>query len=443
MKPLLFIHLAALFFARCVVGEVKYDTDALDRLSDCPKTCISEVIAASNCSALDDTCLCTDETILPAAGACVIESCSVKQTLSTQNATQFYCLQPVRNKTPIFINVTIVFGTLTGIFILFRFGTKLFVLDHDFGMDDLFVLIAFLFGIPSTVMNIHGTAGNGEGQDIWNLEFDKIYKFGFWFYILEVFYFAQVSLLKMAFLFFYLRIFSGPAQKVLWGTIIFNTLYGVVFVFVASFQCTPVSFFWNGWDGEHAGKCLNTTAIGWANASVSVALDLWMLAVPLWCVRSLNMHWKKKLGVAFMFFVGTFVTVVSIIRLQFIINLGSSHNATYDQLEISVWSTVEINVGIMCTCMPSIRLLLVRFFPALKSTIRDTRKSSNYRDNSRPRSKIPSRDASKVFPENGIELKRTFKVQYTEGDEARLVGAQQMGSRGYTGSRTSVSEGSL
>ncbi|KAH7116301.1 hypothetical protein EDB81DRAFT_848330 [Dactylonectria macrodidyma] len=385
------------------------------------KTCIGETILASNCTAMDDTCLCTDESILPVASVCIIQSCSVKQALSTQNATKAYCRQPIRNKTPIFVNVTIIFGTLTGVFILFRFGTKFFILDRDFGMDDLFVLLAFLCGVPSTAMNIHGTAGHGEGQDIWMLEFDQIYKFGFWFYVLEVFYFAQVSLLKMAFLFFYLRIFSGPAQKVLWGTIIFNALYGIAFVFLAAFQCTPVSFFWNGWDGEHPGKCLNITTIGWANASVSVALDLWMLAIPLWCVRSLNMHWKKKLGVAVMFVVGAFVTVVSIIRLQYIINLGSPHNATYDQLDISVWSTIEINVGIMCTCMPAIRMMLVRFFPVLRSTIQNTKKLSNYKENSGPRIKLPSHDDSRTVPENEIELKRTFGVQYVEGDEARLV----------------------
>ncbi|KAF7554798.1 hypothetical protein G7Z17_g2671 [Cylindrodendrum hubeiense] len=350
---------------------------------------------------------------------------------TTQNATAAYCLHPVRNRTATFVNVTIIFGTLTGVFVIGRFGIKFFILDRDFGLDDLFVLLAFLCGLPSTVMNIYGTAGHGEGQDIWTLEFQQIYDFSYWFYVLEVVYFAQVSILKMAFLFFYLRIFSGPAQKVLWGTIIFNALYGVAFVFLAAFQCTPVSFFWNGWDGEHPGKCLNTAAIGWANASVSVALDIWMLGIPLWCVRNLNMNWKKKLGVAFI------VTVVSIIRLQYIISLGSSHNATYDQLDISVWSTIEINVGIMCTCLPAIRIMLVRFFPVLRSTIRDTRKSSNYKDNSRPRTKLSSRDDSKAIPENGIELKRTFRVQYTEGDEARLVSPRDMGSRGFTGSRTS------
>ena len=102
-------------------------------------------------------------------------------------------------------------------------------------------------------MNVHGTAGHGEGKDIWTLEFDDITKFGLFFYILEVFYFAQVALLKMSLLFFYLRIFLGPAQKWLWGTVIFNAVYGIFFVFLAAFQCRPISYFWTKWDGEQKG----------------------------------------------------------------------------------------------------------------------------------------------------------------------------------------------
>jgi hypothetical protein len=50
---------------------------------------------------------------------------------------------------------------------------------------------------------------------------------------------------------------------------------------------------------------MNSMAIGWANASISVAMDIWMLAIPMWYLRRLKMHWKKKIGVAAMFIVGT------------------------------------------------------------------------------------------------------------------------------------------
>lgn len=144
---------------------------------------------------------------------------------------------------------------LSGVVTAMRLASKFFITNSDFGLDDLFIVLVFLCGVPSSAMNVNGTAGHGEGRDIWTLKPDDITAFGFWFYVLELFYFCQVSLLKMSLLFFYLRIFpaQGP-QKLLWGTVGFNAIFGVFFVFLAAFQCTPVSYFWTSWDGEHEGK---------------------------------------------------------------------------------------------------------------------------------------------------------------------------------------------
>jgi hypothetical protein len=57
------------------------------------------------------------------------------------------------------------------------------------------------------------------------------------------------------------------------------------------------------------------------------------------------------------------VTVVSILRLQSLVHFVTSTNPTWDQYDVGKWSTIEINVGIMCACMPAIRVILVRLFP--------------------------------------------------------------------------------
>ncbi|KAF7561328.1 hypothetical protein G7046_g2815 [Stylonectria norvegica] len=408
-------------------------------LPRCAESCLSAAISNSDCNATDSVCICTSKTILGEAGACVAKTCSVKDSLTTQNATNTNCGAPVRNKSDDFINVSIVLGVVSGVFVLLRVLSKLFITKSDFGLDDLFIILTLCIGIPSTAMNIHGTAGHGEGRDIWTLEFDDITTFGLYFYILEVFYFAQVSFLKMSLLFFYLRIFPGSAQKLLWATVVLNAVFGVAFVLLAAFQCKPISFFWTKWDGEHEGACANVNAIGWANAAISIALDIWMLGVPLWNLRGLKLHWKKKIGVAAMFVVGTFVTVVSIVRLQFLVDLGSSTNPTYDQTNVSIWSTVEINIGIVCASMPSLRILLVRLFPILGGSSNDSSKYQHYGEQygrksriigsrNRARVELPSRDDSIHSPDHGgIELKRTFRVQYSDGDEARLVGQQRQG----------------
>lgn len=71
------------------------------------------------------------------------------------------------------------------------------------------------------------------------------------------------------------------------------------------FACQPITYNWMRWDGEHEGTCMDVDLIFWANASISIALDVWMMAVPLWKIRSLQLDWKKKVGTGIMFFLGT------------------------------------------------------------------------------------------------------------------------------------------
>lgn len=106
-------------------------------------------------------------------------------------------------------------------------------------------------------------------------------------------------------------------------------------------------------------------------AAVSIGLDLWMLAIPLSQLPGLKLHWKKKVSVGLMFFVGTFVTVVSILRLQSLMKYANSTNVTWDNTPVAIWSTIELNVGMCCTSLPTLRLLAVKIWPVLNgSTIR-------------------------------------------------------------------------
>jgi hypothetical protein len=123
---------------------------------------------------------------------------------------------------------------------------------------------------------------------------------------MEVLYFSQVATIKLSLLCFYLRIFPKKnIKRIILGTIGVDVLYGIIFVFLGIFQCSPVSFFWTKWDEAHQGKCFHNNAMAWANACISIILDFWMLALPISQIIGLQLHWKKKLGVAMMFTVGT------------------------------------------------------------------------------------------------------------------------------------------
>lgn len=196
-------------------------------------------------------------------------------------------------------------AAVTTAFVVQRFAYKIYA-KVGLHLDDLFILLTVLIGIPCTVINTHKLTENGIGRDVWTITPDQRTRFNVYIFIAETLYFAAVSLFKLAMLSFYLRVFSGKwTRRLVWVTIAVDFLLGVVYVMLSVFQCQPISYFWLRWDGEHTGKCLDRDAIVQSNAAVSLALDFWMLALPLWKLRSLKLDWKNKLGVGLMFFVGT------------------------------------------------------------------------------------------------------------------------------------------
>lgn len=234
-----------------------------------------------------------------------LRSSRTNTAVAVKNITQTACHAPIRDRSREHRVVNDVLGVISALFIIQRFAFKIF---NKMGLfwDDWFALATIVSGAPSTVMNAYGLGPNGIGRDVWTLTGDQITNFGHFFFFIEVLYFFQVTSLKLSLLFFYLRIFPDKTvQKLLWGSVGVVVVFGVTFIFIGIFQCTPISFFWTKWDGLGQGHCLDTNIIGWTNASISIALDLWMLAIPLSQLRGLRMNMKKKIGVAAMLCVGT------------------------------------------------------------------------------------------------------------------------------------------
>jgi hypothetical protein len=287
-------------------------------------TCLGTAIQNSPCAPINQTCLCTNVPLQSDVTGCVTKTCTIKEALSksrnplaaygtnsnflllaTQNLTTTSCEAPIRDKSKLYNDLSSVFGAITAGIVVLRFASK-FVTGSSFWLDDYCIGITLVAGIPNTVLNVHGLTSNGLGRDIWTVTFNQITDFGRIFYVVEILYFSEVVLLKLSLLFFYLRVFPGTRlRQLLWGTVIFDIFYGIVFVFAGIFQCWPVAYYWKKWDGEHSGRCIDGNALAWANAAVSIALDLWMIGLPMSQVVKLKLHWKKKVGVGLMFVVGT------------------------------------------------------------------------------------------------------------------------------------------
>lgn len=84
------------------------------------------------------------------------------------------------------------------------------------------------------------------------------------------------------------------------------------------------------------------------------------------------------------------VTIVSVLRLQSLIYFGNSTNPTWYLWPVAYWSTIEVNVGMMCTCLPAMRLILLRLFPQYLGS-GTTKQSASYGGYVRSQSRVPTK----------------------------------------------------
>ncbi|KAH6954594.1 hypothetical protein DER45DRAFT_646342 [Fusarium avenaceum] len=345
-------------------------TQLLTQLPECAGSCLLDLVSNSTCG-IDVECLCADPKLKTDVASCVQSNCLPREALSTLNVTSIACDFPIRDKHMDFEILAIVMGSMTVIVVALRFFSKLHY-ERRFRLDDYLVVFCFVLNVANTVLCIYGLSGNGLGRDTWKVSPDTVTDFLMFLYIGQTIYASDIFVTKICVLLFYLRIFPVVSvQRVIWGTIGLCTLCMIVFDILAIAQCRPISFFWISWDQLHKGegKCIGVNALGWAIAAASIILDVWMLAIPLSQLVQLQMKWKRKVAVGLMFTVGTFVTIVSILRLRYLVAFGKSSNPLWDSFNTVYWSDIEINVAIWCVCMPDLRMVIRKLFPKLRSSI--------------------------------------------------------------------------
>ncbi|KAH7109382.1 CFEM domain-containing protein [Dactylonectria estremocensis] len=432
LSPLLLLALMAL---SSLTKASPHSPDSLG-LPSCSTRCIGGLLDEVFCDTAIQTCVCMSEQFQKDLTYCVMANCQIPEALLALNISHTACGSTVRDRSQTFIITTGILLALASIFVIMRFSYKHFA-RMEFRWDDWVVLATMVSATTVGILSIHDMGSDGLGRDVWTRTPENISSFAFHFYLLSIFYFLSTALIKEALVLFYIYIFPAQrTQRLLRVTAAFIAAHGLVFTLISIFQCRPIQYVWSQWAGASGGSCISINPVSWSSSVLSVVLDLWILAIPSWELRHLQLHWKKKVGVGVMFCAGTLVTVISILRFQSIVTFAKSPNITWDYFDISLWSMAEILVGVICTCLPVFRLLVVRLFPALSGSSHHSSRGCQhqYQSNGRftnvlDRSHGTSIVASTRLPAGnststsgqGILLQKTFEVQYGDGDEISLV----------------------
>lgn len=73
--------------------------------------------------------------------------------------------------------------------------------------------------------------------------------------------------------------------------------WALAFTSVMAAQCSPPTYFWEAFEKDYPGHCVQVQAVYQGLAYSDLILDAWVLALPIPMVASLKLPWKSKIKV--------------------------------------------------------------------------------------------------------------------------------------------------
>lgn len=187
--------------------------------------------------------------------------------------------------------------------------------------------------------------------------------------------------LKTSILVFYLRL-SKNTQQVLriasWIVLAIVNVAGAVLTFMNIFQCGPVKAAFSLYEGRT--RCIPLLTEFVCSAPINIVTDLAILALPIPVLTGMRLPKRQKYILVFTFSLGIFVTIVDVVRIYYLQQaistvstapssdpsaiFGDSPEFAWNASLSLMWSAVEVNVGMICACIPTLKPLIVKILPA-------------------------------------------------------------------------------
>ncbi|TEA20576.1 hypothetical protein C8034_v001766 [Colletotrichum sidae] len=331
---------------------------AAQSLADAPRCgtiCFAQVLSQPEYSNQNQAQLCVDEGFTNLVGGCATQACTVVESLSFLNITRSLCDVPISDHRDEARVTSLTMFAFATVFFACRVAVKVLRFS-PWGLDDVLMMVAYVF-LVSFVVLVQYMIPQGLGLDIWVLNENQITAFLRLLLTVQTHYIFVLAIIKASILCFFLRIFPDHKFRVVvWFTLAYDLLVGFIFIVCSFVQRQPTWLIWEGWrDKEPRGVVLDLNEMGLVHGGMNIALDVWMLVLPLTQLYKLNLKLKKKLGIMAMFGVGIFLTIVSIVRVRSLIYFATSSNATADARGTIIWSCIELCTGVIVSCMPNAR----------------------------------------------------------------------------------------
>ncbi|KAI5779910.1 hypothetical protein DFH27DRAFT_520180 [Peziza echinospora] len=223
------------------------------------------------------------------------------------------------------------------------------------GWDDWMIVLATVFAIAS----VHYGAGS-HYPAIKPEDFPIGLKLNL---ITQLLNLAAILFVKISICFFIARLAPKPIyRKICYGTAIFMTFYTIFCEFTIALQCIPMEKIWNRVSVQ--GTCMKIPMLlgfSYTYSAVNILTDFFLVFLPVPMIWNIQIAKRQKFALILILALGSFAAACSLVKLKYTVNYGKTGDFLWDSTQLTVWSVGEINVGIVCACMPALKPLVKRF----------------------------------------------------------------------------------
>ena len=103
--------------------------------------------------------------------------------------------------------------------------------------------------------------------------------------------------------------------------------------------------------------------IRFSNAGMNILTDILVATLPLPFFNQLHLPKRQRIALMIIFALGGFTCIISILRLQSLLVFLQTTDFSYHNPLVAIWSSLEVNIGIICSCLPTLKAMVARWFP--------------------------------------------------------------------------------
>ncbi|KAJ5443477.1 uncharacterized protein N7458_007349 [Penicillium daleae] len=219
--------------------------------------------------------------------------------------------------------------------------------------------------IPMLVLLAASLAGGhyGEGKHVWVVTIGAMVKMKKILFAYLFIYLFELFLIKISILAFYRRILGMNWS--IWICLFLTIGWTVGSMIALLVSSDPVAYFWTStYDPKSGYYRYKFYGYYIGNAASNVVVAVLILLIPVPVIWRLKVRMKQKVMITNLFLIGVFVCIASIVRLHYLAYLNGNLDITWVMSNISIWSTVEPCLGIICACLPALQPLVRSFMKA-------------------------------------------------------------------------------